>query len=172
MKMLIRAAVLLAATLTLSAQDSPVARVRSWRALHEPQILRELFDLVAIPNVASDKEGIARNAQALMRMFEKRRFLPETIPTSGSPVVLAERRAPNSTRTLTFYFHYDGQPVEAREWTNGPPFSPIIVAGADASSPRLTQCCAAQPAHRPPPRARWSTCCRWRGPSGGRPSPR
>jgi acetylornithine deacetylase/succinyl-diaminopimelate desuccinylase-like protein len=116
MKMLIRGAVLLAATLTLSAQDSPVAKARSWRALHEPQILRELFDLVAIPNVASDKEGIARNAQALMRMFEKRRFLPETIATAGSPVVLAERRAPGLARTLTFYFHYDGQPVEEREW--------------------------------------------------------
>jgi acetylornithine deacetylase/succinyl-diaminopimelate desuccinylase-like protein len=136
MKMLIRGAVLLAATLTLSAQDSPVARVRSWRALHEPQILRELFDLLAIPNVASDTEGIARNAAALMRMFEKRRFLPETIPTSGSPVVLAERRVPNSTRTLTFYFHYDGQPVEAREWTNGPPFAPIIVR-PEASGQRL-----------------------------------
>ena len=136
MKMLIRGAVLLAATLTLSAQDSSVARVRSWRALHEPQILRELFDLVAIPNVASDKEGIARNAGALMRMFEKRRFLPETIPTSGSPVVLAERRVPNATRTLTFYFHYDGQPVDAREWTNGPPFAPIIVR-PEASGQRL-----------------------------------
>ena len=118
--------------------DNPVARVRAWRAQHEPQILRELFDLVAIPNVASDKADIARNAQALTRMFEKRRFLPETIATSGSPVVLAERRAPNVTRTLTFYFHYDGQPVEAREWTNGPPFSPIIVAGSGGAAQRLT----------------------------------
>jgi hypothetical protein len=60
---------------TLGAQDA-VGRVRAWRAQHEPQILRELFDLVSIPNVASDKDGIARNAQALTRMFEKRRFLP------------------------------------------------------------------------------------------------
>ena len=96
-----------------------MARVRAWRAQHEPQILRELFDLVAIPNVASNKADIARNAQALTRMFEKRRFLPETIATAGSPVVLAERRVPGATRTLTFYFHYDGQPVEAREWTYG-----------------------------------------------------
>src|ERR1044072_8761814 len=61
-------------------------RVRPGRWQHEPQILHELFDLVAIPNVASDKDGIARNAQALMRMFEKRRFLPETIATAESPV--------------------------------------------------------------------------------------
>jgi hypothetical protein len=81
------------------AQDTAVARVRAWRAQHETQILRELFDLVAIPNVAADKADIARNAQALTRMFERRRFLPDTIATSGSPVVLAERRVPNVTRT-------------------------------------------------------------------------
>ena len=117
----------IALTIVVSAQESAVARVRAWRTQHEPQILRELFDLLAIPNVASDKAGIERNAQALTRLFERRRFLPETIVTPGSPVILAERRQPNVTRTLTFYFHYDGQPVEPREWTYGPPFSPTIV---------------------------------------------
>ena len=123
---------LIVAAASLSAQDT-AARVRTWRAQHEPQILRELFDLVAIPNVASDKGDIARNAQALTRMFEKRRFLPEIVPTNGSPVVLAERRVPNAARTLSFYFHYDGQPVEAREWTHAPPFSPVIVTDLTAA---------------------------------------
>ena len=119
------------------AQDTAVARVRAWRAQYETQILRELVDFVAIPNVAANKADIARNADALTRMVEKRRFVPETIATSGSPVVLAERRVANAARTLTFYFHYDGQPVEAREWTYGPPFSPVIVAadGASAGQP-------------------------------------
>ena len=113
---------------TLLAQDAAVGRVRAWRAQHEPQILRELFDLLAIPNVASNAVDIERNAQALTRMFEKRRFLPETIPTGGAPLVVAERRVPDAHRTVTFYFHYDGQPVDAREWTHAPPFSPVIVA--------------------------------------------
>ncbi|MCU1386365.1 MAG: peptidase, partial [Acidobacteria bacterium] len=126
------------ATAAVAQGQDTAGRVRAWRAQHEPQILRELFDLVAIPNVASDRPNIARNAAALTRMFEKRRFLPDTVATSGSPVVLAERRVPNVTRTLTFYFHYDGQPVEPREWTNGPPFSPVIVTGAGASALRLT----------------------------------
>jgi acetylornithine deacetylase/succinyl-diaminopimelate desuccinylase-like protein len=132
-------AVSIISALTIAgAEDTAIARVRAWRAQHEAAILHELFDLVAIPNVASDKDGIARNAQALTRMFEKRRFLPDTIATGGSPVVLAERRVPNVARTLTFYFHYDGQPVEVREWTNGPPFSPVIVTGPGASARRLT----------------------------------
>jgi acetylornithine deacetylase/succinyl-diaminopimelate desuccinylase-like protein len=115
-----------------------MTRVRSWRAEHERQILRELFDLVAIPNVASDKAGIARNVEALTRMFEKRRFLPETIPTGGAPLVVAERRAPNARRTITFYFHYDGQPVDAREWTHGAPFAPILVTDLTPSARTLT----------------------------------
>ena len=132
------AASIISAVALVAAQDPAAARVRAWRTQHEPQILRELFELVAIPNVASNQTDIARNAQALTRMFEKRRFLPETIATAGSPVVLAERRVPGVARTLTFYFHYDGQPVEPREWTHGPPFSPIVVTGPEATAPRLT----------------------------------
>jgi acetylornithine deacetylase/succinyl-diaminopimelate desuccinylase-like protein len=119
------------AILALAAPDDAVSRVRAWRAQHEPQILRELFDLVAIPNVATDTGGIARNAEALTRSFERRRFLPEIVQTPGSPVVLAERRVAGARRTITFYFHYDGQPVNPAEWTYGPPFSPVIVGGAD-----------------------------------------
>ena len=57
---------MLAAGALVGAQDT-TARVRAWRAQHEPQILRELFELVAIPNVASDQAEIARNAQEIGR---------------------------------------------------------------------------------------------------------
>jgi acetylornithine deacetylase/succinyl-diaminopimelate desuccinylase-like protein len=112
--------------LAASPSDS-TARVRAWRTQHEPQILRELFDLLSIPNVATDKADIRRNADALVAMFERRHFTGGVVPTAGSPLVLMERRVPNAKRTLTFYFHYDGQPVVASEWTYEPPFSPVIV---------------------------------------------
>jgi acetylornithine deacetylase/succinyl-diaminopimelate desuccinylase-like protein len=110
------------------AQDTAVSRVRAWREQHEREILLELFDLLSIPNVAANKGDIERNAQALTRMFERRRFLPDRIATATAPVVVAERRAPAARRTITFYFHYDGQPVDPSEWTYEPPFSPVIVA--------------------------------------------
>ena len=109
------------------AQETTTARVRTWRTQHEREILRELFDLLSIPNVATNADDIARNAQALTRMFERRRFLPEIVPTGGSPLVIAERRLPGVRRTITFYFHYDGQPVVASEWTHSPPFMPVVV---------------------------------------------
>jgi acetylornithine deacetylase/succinyl-diaminopimelate desuccinylase-like protein len=111
-----------------AAPPESIAKVRAWRAQHERDILQELFAFLAIPNVASNQGDIRRNAEALTRMFEQRRFAPEIVPTGGSPLVLAERKMPNMRRTITFYFHYDGQPVEPSEWMYEPPFTPVIVA--------------------------------------------
>ncbi|HZR24825.1 MAG TPA: M20/M25/M40 family metallo-hydrolase [Vicinamibacterales bacterium] len=119
---------LCALTATVAAQTTTTSKVREWRTQHEKEILTELFTFLAIPNVATDKNNIQKNADALTRMFEKRRFAPEVVPTKGTPVVLAERRMPNVRRTITFYFHYDGQPVNASEWIYEPPFKPVIVA--------------------------------------------
>ena len=122
-------AAILAVGVIASAQPPVIGKVREWRAQHEKQILRELYDFVAIPNVATDATNIRRNAEALTRMFERRRFAPEILPTAGSsPLVVAERRLPGARRTITFYFHYDGQPVNAPEWIYEPPFKPVIVA--------------------------------------------
>jgi len=122
----------------LGAQETTVARVRAWRTQHEKQILRELFDFLSIPNVATSRADIQKNAEALTRMFERRRFAPEIVATAGSPLVLAERRLPNVRRTLTFYFHYDGQPVDPSEWTYEAPFKPIIVAAHEPAGRTIT----------------------------------
>jgi acetylornithine deacetylase/succinyl-diaminopimelate desuccinylase-like protein len=121
-----------------AAPDETMTRVRAWRVEHEKQILLELFDFLSIPNVASNAADIQRNADALLRMFEQHRFAPEAIHTGGSPLVVAERRLPNVRRTLTFYFHYDGQPVEPSEWTYEAPFRPVIVAAHEPAGRTIT----------------------------------
>lgn len=118
-----------AAAVVAAAPQSTVDRVRGWRTAHETEILRHLFAWLSLPNVAADRADIRRNADALVRMFGERRFATGIVPTPGSPVVFAERRAPGATRTVGFYFHYDGQPVNPREWTHSPPFSPVVVTG-------------------------------------------
>lgn len=119
--------VALALTALAAAPGPVVTGVRAWRAQHEAQILRELITFLSIPNVATDKADIQRNADALVAMFQNRRFAAEKVPTSGSPLVFAERKAPGTTRTIAFYFHYDGQPVNPAEWIYSPPFKPAIV---------------------------------------------
>ena len=89
--------------------------------------LAELASFLSIPNVASDKPDIARNAERLKAMFEQRGFRMTVVETPGSPVLLGELVPAGSkpARTLTFYFHYDGQPVTPSEWKDSGPFQPI-----------------------------------------------
>ena len=115
----------IAAAATLSAAPSQhVLRVRAWRTAHERQILDELMRLVSLPNIASNQADIAKNADLLTAMFEKRGFNVQRITTAGSPLLVARRDAPKAVGSLTFYLHYDGQPTDAKDWTMGAPFAP------------------------------------------------
>lgn len=118
------------ATVLVSAAPTPdVLRVREWRAGHERQIVAELIQLVSLPNIASNKADIIKNADLLTAMFEKRGFAVRRIVTPGSPLLVAERVAAKPAGTLAFYFHYDGQPTEAKDWTIGQPFAPAAYLG-------------------------------------------
>lgn len=115
------AAILIALAAALApagAQQAPTPRSE----------LAELSAFLAIPNVAADKPDIARNAERLKAMFGQRGFRMTVVNTPGSPVLIGELAPGAGTkpaRTLTFYFHYDGQPVTASEWADSGPFQPI-----------------------------------------------
>lgn len=124
------AALILLLGASLSAAPSQdVIRVREWRAKNERQIVGELMQLVSLPNIASNKADIVKNADLLTTMFERRGFAVRRIATPGSPIVFAERVAASPRGALTFYFHYDGQPTEAKDWTIGQPFAPVAMHG-------------------------------------------
>ena len=128
LKTLLVTSLLLSASVS-TAPTQDVLRVREWRSKNERQILSELIQLVSLPNIAANKADIARNADALTPMFEKRGFSVKRIATPGSPLLVAERISPKPAGTLTFYMHYDGQPTEAKDWTMGQPFVPAAFKG-------------------------------------------
>ncbi len=118
------AAALLA--LTLLAGGPGGGDVRAWRAAHEVEIVRELADLLAIPNVASDSANIERNAEAIRAAYARRGIAMELLRSPGAPpAVFGERRVPGASRTIVFYAHYDGQPVVPAQWT-GEPWKPVL----------------------------------------------
>ena len=102
--------------------------VNAWRVQHERQIVDELVQLVSVPNVSGNDADMRRNADLLTAMFTKRGFAVETTPGPGSPVVFAKLDVPAPRGTLTLYIHYDGQPVNAAEWTRCKPFAPCLYA--------------------------------------------
>ena len=99
---------------TLRADPTTVAKdVRAWRTNHEREILAEFAQLLSIPNLANDTPNIRRNAEAIRKMCEKRGLVAKLATIEGAPpVVIADLVLPNAKRTIAFYAHYDGQPVD------------------------------------------------------------
>jgi acetylornithine deacetylase/succinyl-diaminopimelate desuccinylase-like protein len=105
--------------------------VRNYRRNNEDRIIRELTEFLAMPNVASDTENIQKNAAHLVEMLEARGIETHLLPISGrGPVVFGKLNAPEAKRTVIFYAHYDGQPVDAAAWTDGKPFEPALRSDA------------------------------------------
>jgi len=110
------------------AQNSPAANAaRVYRQQHEHEIMAEYANLLSIPNVASDTQNIRRNATLISQMLESRGVKTRLLEVpEAPPVVYGEVLTPGATRTLIFYAHYDGQPVEPAKWVGGDPFKPIL----------------------------------------------
>ncbi|WP_439642382.1 M20/M25/M40 family metallo-hydrolase [Gemmatimonas sp.] len=126
MRSFLVAAAALVAPLAVQAQ-SLRPQVDAWRRAHEREILDEAFALLAIPNVASNQDDIAKNVVFLTEAFAKRgvALTPLRAPTGGSPALFGEIKAPGATRTVVFYAHYDGQPVAGGGW-DADPFTPKL----------------------------------------------
>lgn len=100
--------------------------VEQFVAAHQQEILREFVELLSIPNVAADRDNIRRNATLLAGLLSKRGFTAEILETGGNPLVFAELQVPGAQRTLLFYAHYDGQPVDPKGWSQPSPFTPVL----------------------------------------------
>src|SRR5215208_1562082 len=120
-----------AATLLLcqSAFAQAPDPIREYRRANEHRILREFVGLLSLPNVASDTEGIRRNAARLVEMMTARGLKPRLLEASTPdtpPAVYGEWATPGATRTVVFYAHYDGQPTDPRKWTGTQPWAPAL----------------------------------------------
>src|SRR5215208_479227 len=120
-----------AATLLLcqSAFAQAPDPIREYRRANEHRILREFVGLLSLPNVASDAEGIRRNAARLAEMMAARGLKPrllEAATPNTPPAVYGEWTTPGATATVVFYAHYDGQPTDPRKWTGTRPWEPAL----------------------------------------------
>src|SRR6185369_14134777 len=91
--------------------------------------LEEFINLLSIPNVASDRENIRKNALLIIEMMQRHGLnskLLESKNPDGPPAVYAEYSVPEATHTLIFYAHYDGQPTDPRQWNGQTPSQPVL----------------------------------------------
>lgn len=119
--------------LALLAFAAPAAASpRDWVNAHRAEILREYLPLLAIPNVASNRADIRRNADHIVEMMRRRGLSPRLLESedgAAPPLIYGEWLVPGARRTLVIYAHYDGQPVTPSAWTVTPPFEPRLFAG-------------------------------------------
>jgi acetylornithine deacetylase/succinyl-diaminopimelate desuccinylase-like protein len=129
MKKIIWLSCLLAAS---SFAATPQSDIRAFTTAHQQAILDQFTELLKIPNIASDKDGIRRNADAITAMMQRLNLNPRLLTPAGTPdappVIYGEWKVPKAKRTLVVYAHYDGQPINPAEWTTGP-FTPTLRDG-------------------------------------------
>ena len=126
------ALVLTASGSSLAAQDG-LRAARAYREADGPGILRRYAEFLALPNVARDSVGIARNAAYLRERLTALGVRTELLRVPGAPpVVFGRLDVPGASRTLAFYAHYDGQPANPAEWLQ-PPWTPTLYAGSHAA---------------------------------------
>ena len=129
----LRRAVLISILLVLSgtcyraiAQQS---KVREYRVANEQRIFDEFVSLLSIPNVASDRDNIRKNAGLILQMMKVRGLNPQMLEAkdlNAPPVVYGEWKVPGATRTIILYAHYDGQPTDPKQWTGTLPWQPAL----------------------------------------------
>ena len=123
---------LLALAIPAHAADAAELRdeVRAYRVAHEKEIVRELADLLALPNVATRLADVDRNADHLTGMLEKRGFKVQRLSAGeGTPPALyGDLKVPGAKRTLMLYAHFDGQPVDQKGWVSDP-WKPVLRTG-------------------------------------------
>jgi acetylornithine deacetylase/succinyl-diaminopimelate desuccinylase-like protein len=126
MKPALLAALLFLDASALADPAAVVKQARAWRTTHEREILTEFVELLSIPNLATDAPNIQRNATAIRGLFAKRGLTTKLLGFEGAPpVVVADLSVAEAQRTIAFYAHYDGQPVDVSQWKSEP-WKPVM----------------------------------------------
>ena len=113
------------------AQNPIQEKAQTYRKANEHQLLQEFMGLLSIPNVVYDTVGIQKTAAYIAKMMESYGIKPQLLEgkTKGvPPAIFGEINTPNAKKTIIFYAHYDGQPVNPNQWAEGiKPFEAVFL---------------------------------------------
>ena len=119
----------------LPAQTKEILAVRKHTGQYMATIIGEFINFLSIPNVARDSVNIFRNAEFITQMMKKRGIekvqLLHAVSKGTPPAIYGEVNVTGAIRTIFFYAHYDGQPVNPGQWAKGlAPFEPKLFSAA------------------------------------------
>jgi len=85
-----------------------------------------LNELVSIPNDSNDPNQLVANIEWCESNLSARDWQVSRLETSGFPLLFAEKTVPKAKKTVLFYFHIDGQPVDRKRWNQADPYLPVL----------------------------------------------
>lgn len=120
---------------SVTAQSPEVTIIKKYGIENAGNIIKEFAEFLYLPNVAVDTVGQQKNADFIMKMMTKRGIQKVQLLRANSvgvpPAVYGEVNVPGATKTLIFYAHYVGQPVNPAQWAKGlDPFQPKLFTDA------------------------------------------
>lgn len=83
-------------------------------------------ELVSIPNLPEDRQLMLKNIDWVANEYKNLDFKTSLLETSSLPLLLAEKIYDPNYKTVLFYFHIDGQPVNPDAWNQKNPFTPVL----------------------------------------------
>ncbi|MFP4604108.1 MAG: dipeptidase [Bacteroidales bacterium] len=107
--------------------------IKTYIEENKQRFLDELFELIRIPSISSEKEhkeDMKKAAEELKKkIIEAGADKAEVMPSDGNPVVYGEKIIDKNKPTVLVYGHYDVMPVDPIEKWKSEPFEPEIRDG-------------------------------------------
>ena len=114
----------------LKAQE--LKGVKEFYQNNEHALLKEYFAFLSLPNTFNDRAQLEDNAAFILKMMQDAGIKSQLLYDKDKkcvPVVFGEVLQPKATKTILFYAHYDGQPVNPSNWSSGlEPFKPQLLS--------------------------------------------
>jgi acetylornithine deacetylase/succinyl-diaminopimelate desuccinylase-like protein len=116
------------------AQSPGLKKIISYREKNEVAIYKDFISFLSIPNVATDSANIGKNAVFLADLMKTKGISNINLLMADDRktplVVYGEFMVTGAEKTVVFYAHYDGQPVNPGLWAKGlSPFLPQLAGG-------------------------------------------
>jgi acetylornithine deacetylase/succinyl-diaminopimelate desuccinylase-like protein len=89
-------------------------------------ILLQHKELVTIPNQPENTALMLKNFHWVANEYQKLEFKTTLLQSNTLPILLAEKIYDPNYKTVLFYFHMDGQPVNPDFWDQDDPFIPVL----------------------------------------------
>lgn len=116
---------------SLLCAQSVQQKIKQYCRANEIKIINEYKEFISIPNVSRDTPNIKRNTAFIAAWMNKLGIpaqLLEGITPGVTPAVYGKITVPGAKRTIAFYAHYDGQPVNPAQWYKPlQPFEPVFL---------------------------------------------